>query len=65
MGQLNSGDRKMIFGTNLSTLNIGLLKYGRPRWQQAEATRKDFNAVLIRQEFLGESSFIFRINFHK
>ena len=32
----------MIFGTNLSTLNIGLMMYGRGRWQEAEATRKIF-----------------------
>ena len=38
----------MIFGTNLSTLNIGLMMYGTARWQEAEATRKDFNTVLIR-----------------
>ena len=30
----------MIFGTNLSTLNIGLMMYGRARWQGAEATIK-------------------------
>ena len=35
----------MIFGTNLSTLNIGLMICGRARWQEAEATRKDFNTV--------------------
>ena len=46
----NSGDWKMIFRTNLSALNIGLIMYGRARWQEAEATRKDFNIVLIRQD---------------
>ena len=40
----------MIFGSNLSTLNIGLMKCGRARWQEAEATRKDFNIVLTRQD---------------
>ena len=40
----------MIFGTNLSTLNIGLMICGRARWQEAEATRKDFNIVLTRQD---------------
>ena len=40
----------MIFGINLSTLNIGLMMYGRARWQEAEASRKYFNTVLIRQE---------------
>ena len=44
------GDR--ILGTetwssqqNLSTLNIGLMMYGRAKWQEAEATIKDFNTV--------------------
>ena len=36
----------MIFGILLSTLNIGLVMYGRARWQEAEATRKYFNTVL-------------------
>ena len=40
----------MIFGTNLSTLNINLMMYGKARWQEAKATRKDFNTVLIRQD---------------
>ena len=40
----------MIFGTNLSTLNIGLTMYGRERWQEAEATRKYFNFVLTSQD---------------
>ena len=40
----------MIFGTNLSTLNIGLMKSGRVQWQKAEETRKDFNIVLTRQD---------------
>ena len=35
---------------NLSTLDIGLMKCGRVEWQEAEATRKDFNVVLIRQD---------------
>ena len=39
----------MIFGTNLSTLNIGLMMYGKARWQGAEETRKGFNIVLTRQ----------------
>ena len=45
----NSGDWKMIIGTNLSTLNVGLMMYGRARWQEAETTRKDFNIVLTHQ----------------
>ena len=40
----------MIFGTNLSTPNIGLMVYGRAKWQEAEATRKDFNIVQTRQD---------------
>ena len=34
----------------MSTLNIGLMVYGRARWLEAEATRKDFNIALIRQD---------------
>ena len=34
----------------MCTLNIGLMKCGRVQWQEAEATRKDFNIVLIRQD---------------
>ena len=40
----------MTFRTNLSTYNIGLMMYGRARFQEAEATRKDFNIELIRQD---------------
>ena len=50
MERSNSGDWKMIFGTNLSTLNIGLMICGRVEWQEVEATRKDFNIVLTRQD---------------
>ena len=50
MVRLNSGDYKTIFETNLSTLSIGLMKCGRARWQEAEATRKDFNIVLTCQD---------------
>ena len=32
------------------SLNIGLMKCGRVEWQEAEATRKDFNIVLTRQD---------------
>ena len=34
----------------MCTLNIGLMKCGRARWQEAEATIKDFNIVLTRQD---------------
>ena len=40
----------MIFRTNLSTLNVGLMMYGRASWQEAEATIKTFNTVLTRQD---------------
>ena len=51
----------MIFGTNLSTLNIGLMMHGKARWQGTEATRKDFNAVLIRQEKKFFTSELFKV----
>ena len=50
MERSNSGDKKIVFGTNLSDLNIGLMKCGRVQWQETEATRKDFNIVLINQD---------------
>ena len=50
MERLNSGDSKIVFGTNLRTLSIGLMKRGRAKWQEAEATSKDFNIVLTRQD---------------
>ena len=50
MERWNSGELKIIFGTDLSTLNIGLTKSGRARWQEAEATRKDFDYVLVFQD---------------
>ena len=40
----------MIFGTDLSILNIGLMKCGRAKWQEAEARIKDFNTGLTRQD---------------
>ena len=50
MERLNSGDERIIFGTVLCTRNIGLMMYGRARWQEAEATIEDFNTELIRQD---------------
>ena len=50
MERLNSGDEKIIFGTNLRILDNGLMKCGRLKWQEAEVTRKDFNIVLTRQD---------------
>ena len=34
----------------LSTFNVGLMKCGRVKWQEAEVTRKDFKNVLIHQD---------------
>ena len=51
----------MIFGINLSSLNIGLIMYGRTRWQEAEATRKDFNIVLTRQDKKFFTSKLFKV----
>ena len=56
-----SGDRKMIFGTNLSIPNIGLMKCGRAKWQEAKATRKDFNIVLSRQDKKFFTSELFKV----
>ena len=50
MERLNSGDYKIVFGTNLKILDIGLMKCGRVEWQEAEAIRKNFNIVLIHQD---------------
>ena len=51
----------MIFGKNLSTLNVGLMMYGRARWQEAEATRKDFNTDLIHQDKKFFISVLFKV----
>ena len=59
--RLNSGDWKIIFGTNLCTLNIGLMKCGRVPWQEAEETRKDFNIVLILQDKKFFTSELFKV----
>ena len=50
MERLNSGDSKIVFGTNLRTLSIGLMKCGRAKWLEAEVTRKDFNIEVTRQD---------------
>ena len=51
----------MIFRTNLSTLNIGLVKCGIAKCKVAEATRKDFNTVLIRQDKKFFTSELFKV----
>ena len=38
MERLNSGDEKIIFGTNLRILDIGLMKCGRVKWQEEQST---------------------------
>ena len=50
MERLNSGDPRIIFGTILSNLSIGLMKCGRAKWQEVETTRIEFNIVLIHQD---------------
>ena len=50
MERLNSGDWRSIFGAILFNPNIGLMKCGRVKWQEVEATRKDFIIVLIHQD---------------
>ena len=51
----------MIFGINLSNLNTGLMMYGRARWQEAEATRKDFNIALTREDKKFVASELFKV----
>ena len=41
---------KVIFGTNLSTLDIGLIERGRVEWWEVEGTRRYFNTGLTRQD---------------
>ena len=50
---------EIIFRTILCFLNIGLMQSGRVKWQEAEATRTDFNIVPIHQDkkfFISELS---------
>ena len=61
MGRSSSGDEKIIFGTNLSTLNNGLMKCGRAKWQVAEGTRNDFNIVMTRQHKNFFTSELFKV----
>ena len=61
MVRLNSRDSNIIFGTNLSTLNIGLMICGRAKWQEAEATRNDFNIVLTRHDKKFFTSELFKV----
>ena len=42
MERLNSKDLKVVFGTNLRTLSIGLMKCGKAKWQEAGGHKKIF-----------------------
>ena len=66
MERLNSGEEKIIFGTNLRILDIGPMKSRRASWQEEEEKRKDFNIVLTRQEqsLRPSSSRSFRTQFY-
>ena len=46
MEQLNSGKSKTFFKNISCIVIIGLTTSGRKAWQEAEATRKDFNIAL-------------------
>ena len=61
MVRSNSGDWKMIFGTDLSILNIGLMVYGGAKCKEAEATRKDLNTVLTRHDKKFFTSELFKV----
>ena len=51
----------MIIRTNLSILNVGSMIFGRAKWKEAEATVKDFNTKLIRQEKKFYTSELFKV----
>ena len=40
MERLNSGFEKIVFGMNLRTLSIGLMKCGRAKWLEAGGNKK-------------------------
>ena len=52
---------KIIFGKILTTHSIGLMRCGRVQWQKAEATRKDFNTLLICQDKKIFTSELFKV----
>ena len=62
MERSNSGDWKMIFRIKLNNLNIDVMMYGRARWHETEATRKDFNTVLFRRDKKLFFSGFFKVN---
>ena len=61
MERLNSGDLRIIFGTILCDLNIGLMNCGRVQWQKAEEIRKYFSIALIRQDKILFISELFKV----
>ena len=61
MRRSNSGDWKMIIRTNLSILNVGSKIFGRAKWKETDATMKDFNTKLIRQEKKFHTSELFKV----
>ena len=50
MGQLNSGESKIIFKNISRIVLVGLTTGGRKAWQEEEETRKDTSTVLTLQE---------------
>ena len=52
MERLISGDERIFFGMILRTFSIGQMKCVRAKFKEAEATRKEFDIVLIHQELL-------------
>ena len=67
MERLNSGDGKMIFGTNLSTLNIGLMKveeYNGKRRRKQEQISILYWSIRTRNSLSPSSSRSFRTQWH-
>ena len=59
--RLNSGDWRIIFGTILCVLNIGLMKSGRVQWQEEEETKTKFHIVLTHQDKKFFTSKLFKV----
>ena len=60
--RLNSGDERIILGTILCILNIGLMNSGRASWQEEEDKRKDFTGRNLIDPTL-QDNVIFQSNF--
>ena len=66
-GAIEFWRKRKIFGTNLSTLNIGLTICGRARWEEAEATSKIpvlYWSIRTRNSLSPSSSRSFRTQSH-